>query len=159
MIWWIPTILLFLLAVWRDGLLKKKEDISILVVICFGITLIVSLVVSGIVISEKEDVIRIERDITVAEERFEGISKTILYYVGKYPAEGEVLKSFNPSVLLELPEIKSDSFLTSQINLAVKYQDEIYNLKTTLNMTKKNLGFHSYRWFSPTLASPKYSEH
>lgn len=174
MIWWLPTILLFVVSIlfWveeREERAEKKESgrrsnddyaggFAVAGVIVGLVTLLISLLVTGFVINHQTELIQVNRDIAVAEERFKEIQKTILSYAEKYPIEKDLLKSFNPGILLALPEIKSDSFLVSQIKMAVDYQNSAYELKMKKNSIKQALDFHSHRWFSPTFASPKYSD-
>lgn len=159
MIWLVFPFLCFLIYLFCRVKNIDKDFIQgwlIVTLVVVLLTLAVSFFVTGTVISYKTELIRVSRDIIIAEERFEGIKKTILSYADKYPAEADLLKSFNPVVLLRLPEIKSDVFLVSQIQLAVEYQDSIYELKMDGNSYKESLDFHSYRWFSPTLVNPSY---
>jgi hypothetical protein len=161
MIFWAPAAILFSIFLFYSLAKKnsKKQNINDLLVatvITSAIVFIVSLIVSGIVISHKADLARIDKDITVAQERSSEIEAVILSYVEKYPLEEKLLKSFNPVVLLSLPNIKSDEFLRNQINLAVQLRDMKYQLELEKNKIEKNLDFHSNRWFSPTFASPKY---
>lgn len=163
MIWWIPSVICFLVAliIVRNGK-KKHSDLAsgwaVVGIVIVILTLIGSLIVSGSVIANQKRLVEVGRDIGIVEERFVAIQETIQAYASKYPIEKGLIKHFNPAILLNLPEIKSDTFLMSQIELAVKYQNSIYKFRLKANTIKRCLEFHQERWFSPTFASPYYED-
>lgn len=160
MIWLVIAVLAI---VFMTVIFKKIEDeigfyfLFILLSICSIIILIICVIATGSVLSYQASLIEVERNIVVAQEQFDAIKKTIETYSAKYPLEENLIRSFNPEILLSVPQIKSDSFLTSQISLAVECQNKIYELRMKGNGYKQALDFHKHRWFSPTLASPKYN--
>lgn len=156
MIWYLPTILLAIGWIICSKDPKKAEPFSCLTCVTLVIVLIVSLIISGLVISHETRLDEAIGNLKVAEERFEEIQQTILIYTGKYPLEENLFKNFNPAILFKVPEIKSDEFLINQINLAVKHQNEIFNWKMRVNARKQALDFHGRRWFSPTFEAPNY---
>jgi hypothetical protein len=97
---------------------------------------------------------RIEKDLPIVEKQYEAIVATIQTYARKYPIEEGLLRDLNPKILLKLPEIKSDTFLIEQINIAIEYQQRIYALQLEKNQIWAKAKVYSHRWFMPTLVKP-----
>lgn len=92
----------------------------------------------------------------IFQERYDNQKAFIISYSEKYPMEAKLFKSFNTSILLSLPEIKSDNLLLKSIEKILDIEDDIYNNKIKLNKFKKELRFYKeYRLWSFTLISPK----
>jgi hypothetical protein len=158
----ILAVVLIILALGVLADWKLNSGISELGVCCIILMLVGTIlpiaITSCVILDYQTDLIRVDRDLIVVNERFTSIQKTIESYARKYPIEEPLLRSFNPEILLALPEIKSDSFLLSQINLAVNYQDEIFKLQLEKNKIKQALDWHKNRAVSPTLIYPGYKD-
>ena len=92
---------------------------------------------------------RIDRDIPIVADQYQGVEKIILYYASKYPIEEKLLTDLKPAILLKLPEIRGDEFLVRQIELAVAYKKRLYDLKLERNKKWAYLKAYSHRWFVP----------
>ena len=157
---WI-SIAMFLLVLWLVFAISNWDDdwtyrIGIAAIICLivvGITIIIG---TGAVIHYQVKLVETERGLEVAKKQYKTQLATITSLASQYPIEEELLRDLKPEILLNLPEIKSDTFLIAQIELALKYKDNIYKFQYREIGYRRCLDFHQYRWFSCTLASPKY---
>ena len=120
------------------------------------VTLVISFIITGFVISEKASLKEARRNVTIAEKRLQAVEQIINKKLEKYPMEKNLLNKFNPAILLRLPEIKSDSLLKETIKQMAECQQQIYHWELRISSLKQALDFHKSRWFSPTWASPKY---
>jgi len=135
--------------------LVVKSTLLIVFIIIFGIF---ATVVSYRNISLKTTLVRISRDIEVSTQRFEAISSTLVEYAKEYPLEEELLKNFNPIILLKLPEIKSDEIVIEQINLAIEYQDKIFELQLLENEKKAKIDYYRHWLFFPSFYYANYEK-
>lgn len=108
------------------------------------------------VIEYQTMLVRLDRNMVVANEQYVQQMEIVKHYAEQYPIEEKLLRDLQPDILLKLPEIKSDKFLIAQIEIACGYRDKLFKLEYQRNAYKQALDFHQRRWFSPTLASPKY---
>ena len=122
------------------------------------ITIIVTGIQTSIVFAYKLDILKIKKDIKVAQEQYETQSAIIKDIVKEYPMEENLLKNFNPEILLTLPEIKSNELIASQIKIALQYKNNIYEYKYRVNRIERDLDFHKNKFFSFSLISPSYQE-
>lgn len=123
-----------------------------------GIIVLFSLITTGFVISYQTSLVECRRDLAIVEERYKEQAKVILTTMKMYPMEEELLKNFDPTILLKLPEIKSNELLTKQIGTLVKIKDKIYEIQLKATGYMQSLDFHQRRWFSLTLVNPTYDE-
>ena len=119
--------------------------------VVFGIA---SACASGVVITYHTKLIEMERDIVVLEIRYSEQAELVRDLASQYPIEEKLLKSFDPSILLKLPEIKSDTFLIEQIKILSGYKDRILRRKLMANGYQQDLDWHKHRWISFTLVTP-----
>ncbi len=160
MIWWAIPVALILLGI----ILKVLDSYSDGYIGCYVIGAI-ALFATGLatalctndVMSYQSQITQCQRDRTVYTERANSLCKVIENYTGKYPLEKELYKNIDGiKFLLEMPQIKSDNFLTSQLNEVLKVQNSIYEVRIKENSVKAELDRRKNRWFVPTLVSAEY---
>ncbi len=144
---------------------KSREGIEIcfcLFCICSVVSIIAFIAAMGVcsysVISYQTQLDKIEKDKLVFKDRFGIQIKIIETYVEKYPLEENIYKNLseNLKLLLSLPQIKSDTLIMGSLTKALKIQDDLYKVDLERNSIEQKLDFHSYRFWSATLVSPKY---
>jgi hypothetical protein len=164
MIW-----LLFLLAMMVGGILLMRADddrgvivigfIGAVFAVAGGILLALFMVITvGLTcqtLELNEENQRIGVDVIVLQDRYEAQKVVIENAIVKFPLEQDVLKSFNPTILLSLPEIKSDTVISKQLELLLTIQDDIYTRRLRRNEVNMTLRVYAHRWFVPTLVKPK----
>jgi hypothetical protein len=123
--------------------------------ILLGFFVAITVGFTGLTLGLNEENQRIDADIVVLQDRYNSQKVVIENAIAKYPLEQDVLKSFNPAILLSLPEIKSDTVISKQLELLLTIQDDIYTRQLRKNEVNMNLRVYSHRWFVPTLVKPR----
>lgn len=124
-------------------------------VISLAVWLIVATIMTFVGQAEQEGLVMANDNLTVTRELYENVVAIINAKASEYPIEEELLKSFEPTILLSLPEIKSDQFLTSQIKIAVQYQAEVTRLKIEINSRRRWVRIQRKRWIVPIFIRPE----
>jgi hypothetical protein len=164
LIYLIPTLLtiagfLTRSVVDNNGCAGLSTFLVVIAIVTLIICLIITFATSGNIAKYKTEITQHTRNKKVAEERFDAIKTTIASYSDKFPIEKDLLKSFQPSVLLMLPEIKSDKFLLEQINMAVSYQKTVYSKIECINSCKQGLEwFQTMCFILPRLITSNYDK-
>jgi len=159
MIFWILIVLFWLIF---SILLKKSKFFQqwyspfLTGLILFTLIILIATLDSTFTcISNNEEIQRLEDDIKVLDEKYDKQKSFIMSSLEKYPLEENLLKAFNPTILLKLPEIKSDIFLMKNIENVLAIQDHIYAKKISKNAVQKELRiYRNYRLYYPTLVKP-----
>ena len=158
MILWLVVIFLIGVAFVLTKL-KVSEDLYTPPLVISFILIFIGLIFTPIFtyncLKANEEVQRLKEDISILEERFAEQKVFIMASIQKYPLEEDLLKNFNPNILLNLPEIKSDKVIMESMTLVLKIQDDIYQKKMDINKANKKLRIYSHRWFIPTIIKPK----
>ena len=131
---------------------------SLICTVLSVLLIIVSVIVSFGVLSNNEMLQKLDDDIVVLQKRYDNQKLIVNDIVDKYPLEERMLKSFNPVILLALPEIKSDVVISEQLKLLLSIQDDIYQCELDKNKIRKGLRVCSNRWIVPTLVKPRLDD-
>ena len=166
---WVGLMMLFFLVmmlIFGSITFRKNKEFYDGCAVFFAIFWFISLigffvtmgVCTGCVIEYKTQLVRLDKDKVVLEERFDTQIKIIESYVNKYPLEENIYQdlSKNLAVLLAVPQIKSDVLITASLTKALEIQDDLYQVDLKKNDVERKLDFHSYRLWSGTLVDPKY---
>ena len=96
-----------------------------------------------------------KKNIVIYEEKYENVKNLIIEKISSYPLEKGLIKSFNPKILLSLPEIKSDKIVISMIEQLISIQDDIYKIKVDSNEIQmyKDIAI-KYKWYIPAFIYP-----
>lgn len=159
MIWWIVLLIAIALGI-KLLRIPNWGDLGIGMLMFCGLVfisfLIATIAQSYWCANLNEQLVEIEDNIKILQERYDNQKVFIIAYSSKYPIEKKLFESLNPKILLSLPEIKSDNLLVANIENILNIQDDIYNNKIKHNAVKKKLRvFKNYRWWYFTVISPK----
>ena len=164
MIFWILSIVAILVYFVGKIILKRKRNwdedwvtgVGFVSLILILGTFVATCIVTGYSIYFIEESNKIQQDIKVLEERYGEQKEFVLASVAKYPLEEGLLKSFDPTILFTVPEIKSDKVVVESINTILSIQDVLYNKKMEANEVNKYLRIYRNYWiFIPTVIRPE----
>ena len=166
---WVGLMMLFFLVmmlIFGSITFRKNKEFYDGCAVFFAIFWFISLigffvtmgVCTGCVIDYKTQLVKLDKDKVVLEERFDAQIKLIENYIEKYPLEENIYQdlSKNLTVLLTVPQIKSDTLIMGCLTKALEIQDDLYKVDFEKNEVERKLDFHSYRLWSGTLVDPKY---
>ena len=160
MIWFLIWFILLGICIWarkKDG--ENKETyvrIKVAVFLIGGCIILVSFVNTVKNIRIDSILERNRKNIVVYEEKYENIKNLVVERVSSYPLEEKLIKSFNPTILLSLPEIKSDKIVISIIEQLISIQNDIYKIRINSNGIQmyKDIVIR-YKWYIPAFIYPK----
>jgi len=165
MIWFLIWLILLGFMIWLGKTQKKTQKWDIYSDGFSGMSLLVT--VTGIIlfitasfatignITINPSLERNEKNIVVYEEKYENIKNLVVERISSYPLEEKLIKSFNPKILLSLPEIKSDKIVISMIEQLISIQNDIYKIKIDSNeiQMRKDIVIR-YKWLIPAFVYP-----
>ncbi len=103
------------------------------------------------VLHYQTSLVMVDKDITFLEEKYERQVAAVREVIKTYPLEEALLKSFNPKILLKLPEIKSNGVLIAHLNVINYCLDNIYKHKLRKTGYQRKLDWYSHRWLTTSL--------
>lgn len=136
-----------------------KSVISFILIVTCSVSLIVCIIFFAFntesAINKYEEYKIIDEKVAIYESLYNEKIEIVNEALNKYPMESEMYKKMNLSLLLKMPEIKSDILLKENIKIAIEAKNEIYKLRTKAIDIKKDLRIIRNYWFLvPSLYYP-----